>query len=155
MYSTHDYEPGDPEFRLNEHLAISHDSDWIREYLDEVLAIKTLDDISRLIAKWSGLIHECSALSKVTEDELPALLLFIATPELDVNQEWLNARVPPSTLRLFNAARHFGVNPGVVFLQLLDHGCYAVEETPAGRVVRLLPRDQRPQPAAPTDREAA
>jgi len=148
MPDIRDYEPGDPEFRLNEHLAISHDSDWITEYRDEVFAIKSLEDIRRLIAKWSGLVHECSALAKVTEDELPALLRFIAAPDVETNQEWLNARVPPSTLRLFSAAKHFGVSSGVIFLQLLDHDCYSVEETPAGRVVRLLSRDQRPQPAA-------
>lgn len=148
------YEPGDPDFVVNQHLTIDHETEVVKDYLAELRAIRIQDDIRRLVEKWSGLIPECKPLLAVGDDQLPLLREFLNTPPerqdeewMTRNREWMNALVPPTTFGIVKAARHYGVTTGLVILQLLGHAGYEVEQDGDNRILRLVLPERKPTEA--------
>jgi hypothetical protein len=149
------YQPGDPDFVVNPHLVIGHDMEVVKDYVTELRAIQTQEDIRRLVEKWSGLIPECKPLLEIGPNRLPFLKTFLTTPPTDQDEawvaaqdkDWMRALVPPSTLRLVFAAARFGVTTGVILLQLLANDCYDIDEDGDKRTLRLaLPERKEAQP---------
>jgi hypothetical protein len=142
----------DSDLAINPNLTINEETEVIADYLAELRSVQTVEQLESLVDKWSGLIPECQPLLQVGE-QFSAFRKFLDTPATEQNiewlaaqnQDWINARIPPSTLGPVRAALHFGVTTGVVILQLIANDVYEVTVDGEKKTFRLKVPSSREQ----------